>query len=134
MLDAEGLAREADARRRAGFEIELLKPAAVLDRYGIKGRHAIIGFGNYSADTRQLAAGYLNVAIGRGARVYSPVDICEVEPGESGVIDARLPRPTTKTLYGRFGDLLFWLAVLAGLATAVPWARLRGLQRAEANG
>ncbi len=48
-----------------------------------------------------------------------------LEPGESGVIDARLPRPTTTTLYGRFGDLLFWLAMLAGLATAAPWSRLR---------
>ncbi|MFY8164197.1 MAG: apolipoprotein N-acyltransferase, partial [Brevundimonas sp.] len=62
------------------------------------------------------------------------IDDQRLEPGESGVIDARLPRPTTKTLYGRFGDLLFWLAVLAGLATAVPGARLRGLQRAEATG
>jgi apolipoprotein N-acyltransferase len=29
------------------------------------------------------------------------------------------------TLYGRIGDLLFWLAVLAGLAVAAPWSRLR---------
>jgi apolipoprotein N-acyltransferase len=62
------------------------------------------------------------------------IDDQRLEPGESGVIDARLPRPTTKTLYGRFGDLLFWLAVLAGLATAVPWARLRGLRRADPAG
>ncbi|MDP3802839.1 apolipoprotein N-acyltransferase [Brevundimonas sp.] len=48
-----------------------------------------------------------------------------LEPGESGVIDARLPRPTGVTLYGRIGDLLFWLAVLAGLAVAAPWSRLR---------
>lgn len=85
VLDAAGLAREAEARRRAGFEIELLKPAAVLERYGIKGRHAIIGYGNYSADPRRLAAGYLNVAISRGARLYAPVDICDVEPSEAGV-------------------------------------------------
>jgi len=51
-----------------------------------------------------------------------------LEPGESGVIDARLPRPTAVTLYGRTGDLLFWLAVLAGLATAAPWKRLRRLR------
>src|SRR3546814_5265444 len=38
VLDADGLAREADARRRAGFEVELLKPAAVLERYGKIGR------------------------------------------------------------------------------------------------
>ncbi|MDO9587838.1 MAG: apolipoprotein N-acyltransferase [Brevundimonas sp.] len=51
-----------------------------------------------------------------------------LEPGESGVIDARLPRPTAVTFYGRAGDLLFWLAVLAGLATAAPWSRLRRMR------
>lgn len=86
VLDAEGLAEEADARRHAGFEVELLKPAAVKARYGIAGRHAIIGFGNYSADPRQLAAGYLNVAIERGARLYAPVDVTDVEPSASGVL------------------------------------------------
>jgi len=52
-----------------------------------------------------------------------------LEPGESGVIDARLPRPTAVTLYGRFGDLLFWLAVLAGLAVVLPWGRLENRLR-----
>ena len=93
VLDAEGLAHEADARRRAGFEVELLKPAAVLDRYGIKGRHALLGFGNYSADPRRLTAGYLNVALTRGARLYSPVDICDIAPTGEGValVSARGP-------------------------------------------
>jgi len=27
------------------------------------------------------------------------------------------------TLYGRFGDLLFWLGALAALAVAAPWRR-----------
>src|SRR3546814_5433467 len=85
VLDADGLAREADARRRAGFEVELLKPAAVLERYGIKGRHALIGFGNYSADPRRMTLGYLNAAIARGARLYSPVDICDIDAREDGV-------------------------------------------------
>jgi apolipoprotein N-acyltransferase len=52
-----------------------------------------------------------------------------LEPGESGVIDARLPQPTGVTLYGRVGDLLFWLAVLAGLAIGAPWNRLSRLRR-----
>lgn len=85
VLDAAGLAEETDARRRAGFEVELLKPAAVKERYGIAGRHAIIGFGSYSADPRRLAAGYLNVAVGRGARIHAPVNVCNVEPSEAGV-------------------------------------------------
>lgn len=85
LLDPEALAIEAEARRRAGFEVELLGPAAVEDRFGIRGRHAIIGFGNYSADPRKMAAGFLKVALTRGARLYAPVDICEIVPEERGV-------------------------------------------------
>lgn len=47
--------------------------------------------------------------------------------GESGVIDARLPQPVGITPYGRFGDLFFWLMVLAGLAP-VALARVRRLR------
>jgi glycine/D-amino acid oxidase-like deaminating enzyme len=85
VLDAGGLGREADARRRAGFEVELLKPAEMKARYGIAGRHAIVGYGNYSADPRLLATGYLNAAIAKGARLYSPVDVAHVAPENSGV-------------------------------------------------
>jgi apolipoprotein N-acyltransferase len=52
------------------------------------------------------------------------IDGQRLDAGESGVIDARLPRPTGVTLYGRIGDLLFWLAVAAGLLVAVPWRRV----------
>lgn len=92
ILDAKGLAREADARRRAGFEVELLGPRAVEERYGIRRRHAIIGFGNYSADPRRLAAGYLNAAIARGARLYTPVEVVAVAP-----------QPASVRLYGKNG-------------------------------
>lgn len=85
ILDAEGLAQEADARRRAGFEVELIGPTEVEARYGIRRRHAIIGFGNYSADPRRMAAGYLNAAIARGAKLFTPAEIVGVEPRERGV-------------------------------------------------
>ena len=52
------------------------------------------------------------------------IDGQRLDPGESGVIDARLPQPAAVTLYGRVGDLLFWLAVLAGLLTVAPWRRV----------
>jgi len=42
-----------------------------------------------------------------------------LDPGESGVIDARLPAPRGVTLYGRLGDLLFWMMLLAALAPAI---------------
>ena len=64
------------------------------------------------------------------------VDDARLDPGESGVIDARLPAPTAVTPYGRTGDLLFWLAVLGGLAPAVRLrriTRLAGELRAPPN-
>jgi apolipoprotein N-acyltransferase len=57
-----------------------------------------------------------------------------LEPGESGVIDARLPRPAATTVYGRLGDLLFWLAVLAGLAPGVPWRDIANRVRPDSVG
>lgn len=78
VLDAEGLKLEAQARREVGFEIELLTPKETNDRYGIRGRHAIIGYGNYTADPVRLAAGFLNVAATRGARIFSPEEIVGV--------------------------------------------------------
>jgi apolipoprotein N-acyltransferase len=47
-----------------------------------------------------------------------------LDPGESGVIDTRLPRPAAVTVYGRFGDLLFWLGILAALSPLLV-SRLR---------
>jgi glycine/D-amino acid oxidase-like deaminating enzyme len=85
VLDADGLAAETDARRRAGFEVSFLKPGAVLEQYGISGRSAIVGRDNFMADPRLLAAGFLKAAIKRGARLYAPVEVTGVEPSASGV-------------------------------------------------
>lgn len=85
LLDAGGLEIEADARRRAGFQVELLGPARMAARYGIAGRHALLGFGNYSADPQLLARGFLNAAIRRGARLYRDADVLDLFPAEAGV-------------------------------------------------
>jgi glycine/D-amino acid oxidase-like deaminating enzyme len=85
LLDRDGLAAEAQARRDAGFEIELIGPAEVDRRYGIRRRHGIVGFGNYSADPRQMAAAYLRTAQTRGARLYAPAEVSGVEVSDSGV-------------------------------------------------
>ncbi|MFC5797285.1 hypothetical protein [Sphingopyxis terrae] len=69
----DALAAEAEARREAGFEVELIGPAKVERRYGTRRRHAIVGFGNYSADPRRMAASYLRVGQGRDALIYAPL-------------------------------------------------------------
>ncbi|MDQ8028395.1 MAG: apolipoprotein N-acyltransferase [Brevundimonas sp.] len=52
------------------------------------------------------------------------IDGQRLDAGESGVIDARLPEPAAVTIYGRFGDLLFWLLVVAGLSFTLPWRKV----------
>ncbi len=93
VLDAAGLQAETEARRRAGFEVGFLKPAEVLEQYGIKGRSAIVGRDNYMADPRLLAVGYLNAAIARGARLYAPVEVTDIEASASGVTAATKDGP-----------------------------------------
>lgn len=85
LLDPPALAAEADARSEAGFEVELIGPTEVERRYDIRRRHAITGFGNYSADPRQMAAAYLRAAQSRGARIYSPAEVTAVRPGADRV-------------------------------------------------
>ena len=47
-----------------------------------------------------------------------------LEPGESGVLDVRLPEPAPETLYARWGDLPFLALLLVGLVVGAG-ARLR---------
>jgi apolipoprotein N-acyltransferase len=42
-----------------------------------------------------------------------------LDPGESGVIDAKLPQALSPTLYSRVGDTLFWLMIAVSLASAL---------------
>jgi glycine/D-amino acid oxidase-like deaminating enzyme len=84
-LDRAGLAREYEARRRAGFEVVMLAPRDVATDYGLRARAALLGFGNFTADPRQLAAGFLRAAIARGAKIASPVTIASVHPTARGV-------------------------------------------------
>lgn len=85
VLDAGGLEREAAARRAIGLEATVLQPSELEAHCGIRNRHALLSSGNYAADPRQLAAGFLNKAIERGAAVYTPVDVQHLSPHANGV-------------------------------------------------
>lgn len=85
-LDAAGLVAEARARRSIGLEVELLGRSELLARYGIRRSAGLLGFGDFVADPRKLAAGYLRVAVARGARVVAPVDVIGVQEGSRGVV------------------------------------------------
>jgi glycine/D-amino acid oxidase-like deaminating enzyme len=79
VLDASGMAREARARQRVGFEVELLDRRQLRARYGIARSAALLGFGDFVADPRKLAAGYLRAAVRRRAKIFAPVDVVDVQ-------------------------------------------------------
>lgn len=86
VLNAKGMAREARARRRAGFEVELLHSKALRERYGIRREAALLSSGGLVADPRKLAAGYLRAAVRRGASVFAPVDVVEATESARRVV------------------------------------------------
>ena len=80
LLDHDGLVKEAAARRRAGFESSVLPRHEVKSRFGIGGHSALLDYGNLAVDPRKLAAGFLRAACNRGARLFSPVEVTDVDP------------------------------------------------------
>lgn len=85
LLDAAGLRAEAQARTRAGFEVNYLPASQVQREYGIRGRAALRSGGALAVNPRALAAGLLRAAAGRGAELLAPEDITSVEVGRTGV-------------------------------------------------
>ncbi len=96
VLERSGLLEERDARQRAGFETSFLTQGEVERRFGIRGRTALLSFDNFSADPRKLAAGFLNCALARGARVRAPVTVTGVEPHKVGVVVQTEGGPTIR--------------------------------------
>jgi glycine/D-amino acid oxidase-like deaminating enzyme len=79
VLDAQGLGREHEARRRAGLETALLDAATLKARFGIVRDAALLGYDNIEADPVVLATGFLRAAISRGARLAWPVEIVDLD-------------------------------------------------------
>ena len=84
-LDAPSLRREADARAKAGFETLLLNRKELKSRFGIAREGALLGYDNVAVDPRAMTATLLKTAARKGARIYSPVKIIEVEPRKTFV-------------------------------------------------
>lgn len=79
------LAAEAEARAAIGLESEYVGPALLRERFGVERTGAILSGGSASADPARLAAGLLRRAQGRGAKVYSRVEVLDVVSDPDGV-------------------------------------------------
>jgi len=80
------LRAEANARRKLGLEVELLGRRELRDQYGIRRSAGLLGFGDFVANPRKLAAAYLRTAVARGARIFAPVDVQHVTESNRGTI------------------------------------------------
>lgn len=86
VLDADGLAREGEARRHAGLESTYLDAAALKHRFGIERDAALLGYDNLAVDPRALASGFLRAALARGTTIASPVEITDLDAKARSVV------------------------------------------------
>lgn len=96
VLDAEELEKECEARRATGLESVLLKRAALKERFGIRRSAGLLAFDDMAADPRRMASGYLRKAVERGAAIYAPVEVTEVESHSRGHVAATKAGPTIR--------------------------------------
>lgn len=112
VLGADGLHEESVARRRAGLETLYLDRRALKQRFGIARAAALLAHDDFALDPRRLTAGYLNVAISRGARVYAPAEVVEVVTAPSGVMAITEEGPTiraTKLVFATGYEMPKWV-------------------------
>jgi glycine/D-amino acid oxidase-like deaminating enzyme len=79
------LREEAAARNAAGIRCTYLTAAALAQRFGIDRKGAVLSHGNMALDPRKLTAGLLLLAVQRGARLYSPVEVTKIHSSRDAV-------------------------------------------------
>ena len=84
-LDVAGLRREAEARARVGLRSEFIGADALRARTGIEGRGAIWSNGAGEVNPLALTAGLWRSALARGAAIFAPEEIVDVDPGRAAV-------------------------------------------------
>jgi glycine/D-amino acid oxidase-like deaminating enzyme len=86
LLDPPGLLREHDARRSVGLASRSFDRRTLRRRFGIRAAAAIGGYGDLAIDPRKAAMAFLQAACERGASIYAPAEIVDIDAGRSGVV------------------------------------------------
>ncbi|TGQ82271.1 MULTISPECIES: FAD-dependent oxidoreductase [unclassified Mesorhizobium] len=94
VLGPSELREEAEARRQAGIAATYLTPRPLAEAFGIDRDGAILSHGNIALDPRKLTAGLLLEALGRKARLYTPVEATAIKDSADEVVVATRDGPT----------------------------------------
>jgi glycine/D-amino acid oxidase-like deaminating enzyme len=85
LLNVTELKREAAARATVGLRSRFIAAPELRALTGIERRGAVLSSGCGELDPAALTAGLLRSAVARGARVYSPTEVVDIEPHRSHV-------------------------------------------------
>jgi glycine/D-amino acid oxidase-like deaminating enzyme len=86
LLDAEGLAAEADMHRRHGLPSQWLSATQTAERFDIAPRAAILSSGGFTVDPVRLCHRLIERAVSRGATLSWPADVVNLHPGSDDVL------------------------------------------------
>ena len=84
ILDADGLNRECEARHAAGLACRMVGRGE-LRELGVRASAGLMGYGDFTVDPRAATCAFLNAAIEKGAKVYSPVNVEDVDAKKTTV-------------------------------------------------
>jgi glycine/D-amino acid oxidase-like deaminating enzyme len=85
-LDAWGLLEEKAARQAASLTSVFLKQREVQSRFGISRRAALLVHGGFVLNPRATTLDLLRAAVMRKTRIFSPVDVVELEYRRASVV------------------------------------------------
>jgi glycine/D-amino acid oxidase-like deaminating enzyme len=85
VLGLRGLGVEAEERARIGLRSRLIDRRTLRELTTIEGPGAILSSGAGELDPVALVGGLWRSALARGALLYAPVDVVDVQPGRSSV-------------------------------------------------
>src|ERR1051325_6818681 len=85
-LDPTQLREEASLRRAAGLDTVYLTESEVEARFGIPHRAALMSFDNLTINPRRATAELLLHACANGARIYTPVEVVDIESRRTGLV------------------------------------------------
>lgn len=86
MLDADGLAAEADMHCRYDLPSQWLDTEQTADRFGIAPRAAILSSGGFTVDPVRLCHALIERAVSRGATLSWPADVVALHPERHAVL------------------------------------------------
>jgi glycine/D-amino acid oxidase-like deaminating enzyme len=86
ILDVAGLKREAAARAAIGLRSRFVESAELRSLAGLSGRGAVVSPGGGELNPVALVAGLWRSASARGARIFSPVNVVDVQNRKSDVL------------------------------------------------